>query len=104
MKTSLKLGAITILGLAFTLTTALGGEGNQSTLKAKSPKLAKAGSATATKVELVQVTGSRIPRRATMCNYTTDTDLTLTVIDRKQLDRMGAANVNEALKKTPMFR
>jgi outer membrane receptor for monomeric catechols len=104
MKTSLKLGAITLLGLAFTLTTALGGEGGQSTLKSKSPKPAKTSSAKATKVEQVQVTGSRIPRRATLCNYTTDTDLTLTVIDRKQLDRMGAANVNEALKKTPMFR
>ncbi len=51
-----------------------------------------------------QVTGSRIERVTEGRNWTPDTDLTVTVIDRKQLDLTCAASTLEALRKTPSFR
>ena len=104
MKTSTRLTAIVVLGVALSSLAAYGVEESRSAGQIKSSKASKRASNQATKVEKIYVTGSRIPREVKRANYPSGTELTLTMIDRKQIDRLGAADVTEVMQKVPMFR
>lgn len=90
------------LAVAFSSLTAFGAEKSRSCKQTSSPRISGKTSCQTAKVTKVYVTGSRIPREVKLSNYPSGTDLTLTMIDRKQMDSMAAANVGELLKKVPM--
>lgn len=103
MKTPLSLTATAILGVAFATITAQGVEGEKGAATTQ-PQAVQGGPAKTTKVVRTAVTGSRIPRAIKLEHYSSGTEMALTVIDRKELDRLGTGSLNQAMKKAPMFR
>jgi outer membrane receptor for Fe3+-dicitrate len=64
----------------------------------------KADSRETEKTEKVVITGSLIPRTMRRSGNITDTPSSVYVIDRKQLERSGAASVTQALRMTGFNR
>lgn len=92
--------------LSITAFTAQAGEkGNSARSEAKThPGKKVANSSARAKPESIEITGTRIPRTARRSNWTTDVELTVTVIDRKQMDRSGDASLADTLRRIPMVR
>jgi UDP-N-acetylglucosamine:LPS N-acetylglucosamine transferase len=96
--THLLVGAVVI----FLASAATAGE-TKKPAKARADKAVAASTASAP-TEKVELTGSRIPRKVRKSAHPRDVDMTVAIIDRKQIDLLGGGSLTETLRKSPMIR
>ena len=72
--------------------------------KAKSSALSKQKPTAVQQEKTVMITGSRIPRKVKVGAKSADTDLNVAVIEKRQIDAMGATSLKETLRKQAFGR
>lgn len=106
MKTSSFRPGLIVCAVAAMIATLASAEETKSQAKSRSSK----GSQTSATIKFnspedsVTVTGSRIPRKARKSTLGRDVDMSVMVVDRKQIDSLGGGTLAESLRKVPMLR
>ena len=93
--------------LACVTAAALTVEAQNGTSKKNKPRTsvtAKSTAVTAQKEKKVMITGSRIPRTVKSGTPSTDVELTVAVIEKRQIDQMGGTSLTDTLRKRAFGR
>jgi len=72
--------------------------------KARSSVVTKQNAAAVPEEKTVMITGSRVPRKVKAGARSADTELNVAVIEKRQIDAMGATNLKETLRKQAFGR